>query len=96
MIPRRSFSAVAWRYGVAPSLLFRWEAKPLMLSPRRRCRRSLRLFRFALPGPVSKESCERPQAGTIEIELATGHRMCADASVDIGVLRTLIEVLFDR
>ena len=36
------------------------------------------------------------QPGIIEIELASGHRLRADASVDIDLLRTLIEALVGR
>jgi transposase len=89
-------SAVARRHGVASSLLFRWRREALDAEPTAARPPQPAFVPLCLPGPVSKDSCERPRPGTIEIELATGHRMRADASVDIGVLRNLIEVLVGR
>jgi hypothetical protein len=39
---------------------------------------------------------KRAAAAVIEIELAGGHRLRADASIDIAVLRSLIEALVGR
>jgi transposase len=89
-------SAVARRHGLTPSLLFRWRREALD-AKRAAARPPQPAFvPLCLPGPVSTDSCERSPSGIIEIELATGHRLRADASVDIGVLRTLIEALVGR
>ena len=51
----------------------------------------------ALPARAGQHGFMRThQSRIIEIELATGHRLRADASVDIGVLCTLIEALVGR
>jgi hypothetical protein len=39
---------------------------------------------------------EHAAPGVIEIELAGGHRLRADASIDVVVLRSLIKVLVGR
>lgn len=89
-------SAVARRHGIAPSLLFRWRREAVDAERAAALPPQPAFVPLCLPGPVSTDSCERTQPGTIEVELATGHRLRADASVDIGVLRTLIEALVGR
>jgi transposase len=89
-------SAVARRHGLTPNLLFRWRREALDAERAAALPPQPAFVPLCLPGPVSTEACERPQPGTIEIELAAGHRLRADASVDIGVLRTLIEALVGR
>ena len=89
-------SAVARRHGLTPNLVFRWRREALDAERAAALPPQPAFVPLSLPGPVSTDSCERTQSGTIEIELATGHRLRADASVDIGVLRTLIEVLVGR
>jgi transposase len=89
-------SAVARRHGIAPSLLFRWRREAVDAERAAALPPQPAFVPLSLPGPVSTDSCERTQPGTIEVELATGHRLRADASVDIGVLRTLIEALVGR
>jgi transposase len=89
-------SAVARRHGIAPSLLFRWRREAVDAERAAALPPPPAFVPLSLPGPVSTDSCERTQPGTIEVELATGHRLRADASVDIGVLRTLIEALVGR
>jgi len=89
-------SAVARRHGIAPSLLFRWRREALDAERAAALPPQPAFVPLCLPGPVSTESGERTQPGIIEIELAAGHRLRADASVDIGVLRTLIEALVGR
>lgn len=94
--PATTISAVARRHGIASSLLFRWrreavdEERAAALPPQPA------FVPLCLPGPIGADSCERAQSGMIEIELATGHHLRADASVDIGVLRTLIEAPVGR
>ncbi len=94
--PATTVSAVARRRGVAPSLLFRWRREAVDAERAAALPPRPAFIPLCLPGPVSTGSCERTQSGIIEIELATGHRLRADASVDIGVLRTLIEALVGR
>ena len=89
-------SAVARRHGIAPSLLFRWRREAVDAERAAALPPQPAFVPLCLPGPVSTDSCERTQPGTIEVELATGHRLRAGASVDIGVLRTLIEALVGR
>jgi transposase len=89
-------SAVARRHGLTPNLVFRWRREALDAERAAALPLQPAFVPLSLPGPVSTDSCERTQSGTIEIELATGHRLRADASVDIGVLRTLIEALVGR
>jgi len=94
--PATTVSAVARRRGIAPSLLFRWRREALDAERAAALPPQPAFVPLCLSGPVSTDPCERTQSGIIEIELATGHRLCADASVDIGVLRTLIEALVGR
>lgn len=89
-------SAVARRHGLAPSLLFRWRREALDADRAAALPPQPAFVPLCLPGPTSTESCERKQPGIIEIELASGHRLRADASVDIDLLRTLIEALVGR
>lgn len=94
--PATTASAVARRHGVAPSLLFRWRREAVDAERAAALPPQPAFVPLCLPEPISTDSCERTQSGTIEIELATGHRLRADASVDISVLRTLIEALVGR
>jgi|ERR1700691_2321383 transposase len=91
--PATTVSAVARRHSVAPSLLFRWRREALDAERAAALPPQPAFVPLSLPGPVSTEAWERKQSGMIEIELATGHRLRADTSVDVGVLRTLIEAL---
>jgi transposase len=94
--PGTTISAVARRHGVQPSLLFRWrrdaldEERAAALAPQPV------FIPLSLPNLANTASCERPPTGMIEIELAGGHRLRADASVDVAVLRSVIEALVGR
>jgi transposase len=94
--PATTVSAVARRHGIASSLLFRWRREAVDAERAAALPPQPAFIPLCLPGPVSADSCERTQCGIIEIELASGHRLRADASVDIGVLRTLIDALVGR
>jgi transposase len=94
--PATTVSAVARRHGLAPSLLFRWRREALDAEHTAALPPQPPFIPLALPGPVNARSCECTQPGIIEIELATGHRLRADASIDVGVLRTLIDALVSR
>jgi transposase len=89
-------SAVARRHGLTPNLVFRWRREAFDAERAAALPPQPAFVPLSLPGPVGTDSCERTQFGMIEIELATGHRLRADASVDIGLLRTLIEALVGR
>lgn len=94
--PATTISAVARRHGLASSLLFRWrrdvldEQRATALAPQPA------FVPLSLPSPVATASCERPPTGMIEIELAGGHRLRVDASIDVAVLRSVIEALVGR
>lgn len=93
---RTTVSAVARRHGLHPSLLFRWrrdalDAERLAAQPAQP-----RFVPLLLPGPANMASETRAAASVIEIELAGGHRLRADASVDAALLRSVIEALVGR
>ena len=62
----------------------------------RRCSQRSRVVPMLLPGPANMAPEARAAASVIEIELAGGHRLRADASVDAALLRSVIEVLVGR
>lgn len=94
--PGATVSAVARRHGLHSSLLFRW----------RRARSSERqaaamppqpaFIPLALPAPAGPGPETQPRAGVIEIELAGGHRLRAEAGVDAALLQTVITALLGR
>jgi len=89
-------SAVARRHGLHPSLLFRWRRDALD-EERAAARAPQPAFvPLLLPGPANMAPAERVAASAIEIELAGGHRVRADASVDAALLRSVIEALVGR
>jgi transposase len=89
-------SAVARRHGLTPSLVFRWrrefwdeeQAAALPVEPA--------FVPLALPAPVGPAPETRSPPGVIEIELAGGHRLRADTTVDPALLRGVIEALVGR
>ena len=90
-----SISEVARRHGLHTSLLFRWRR-----DAGERDRAEVRpeppaFIPLALPAPASVAS-PTENVGRIEIELAGGHRVRADAGSDPAVLRSVIEVLVGR
>jgi transposase len=88
-------SSVARRHGVQPNLVFRWRRELLDEERSAALPRQSQFVPLALPGPASLTSVERAAAAVIEIELAGGHRLRADASIDVAVLRA-IEALVRR
>ena len=94
--PGTTVSGIARRHGVQPSLLFRWRSELLDEERAAAAPRQPPFVPLALPGPVGVAPVERPAGGIIEIELAGGHRLRADASIDVRVLRSLIEALVGR
>jgi transposase len=90
-------SAVARRHGVHSSLLFRWR-REFLEAERAAARPSQPAFvALRLPAPAGVTTIgERSANPMIEIELAGGHRLRADASIDVAILRSLLEVLVGR
>ena len=87
-----SVSAVARRHGLHPSLLFRWRRDACDVP----VRQQPAFIPFALPVPTCPSPQERAAAGVIEIDLAGGHRVRAEAGVEVAVLRSVIEALVER
>lgn len=89
-------SAVARRHGLTPSLLFRWRreiwdeerAASLPVQPA--------FVPLALPAPPVAAACDTVLQAAIEIELAGGHRVRAQAGADPTLLRDVIAVLLGR
>jgi transposase len=94
--PTTTVSAVARRHGVQSSLLFRWRRELLDEERSAALPPQPPFMPLALPGPANMGPSERAAAAVIEIELVGGHRLRADASIDIAVLRSLIEALVGR
>jgi transposase len=92
----RSVSRVARRHGISPSLLFRWR-RELAGGDRGQVPPAGPAFiPIALPAPAEAQSSQRDRSGIIEIELPGGLRIRVDASVDIKVLKRIVDVLVDR
>jgi len=89
-------SAVARCHGLSPSLLFRWrreafeEERAAALPPQPA------FVPLLLPRPTNTVPGERATTSAIEIEIAGGHRLRADASVDVALLCSVIEALVGR
>lgn len=87
-------SAVARRHGVHPSLLFRWRREAFEAERTAALPQQPPFVPLGLPAPAGVATvCDRSTSPVIEIEFASGHRLRADVSIDIGVLRSVIEVL---
>jgi transposase len=90
-------SAVARRHGLHPSLLFRWRREALEAERTAALPRQPGFVPLGLPAPAGvAAACGRSTSPVIEIEFANGHRLRADISIDIAVLRSVIEVLVGR
>ena len=86
-------SEVARRHGVRPSLLFRWR-RDIIDEERAASQPPQPAFvPLLLPSPANAAPVERTASSIIEIELAGGHRLRADASVDGTLLCRVIEAL---
>jgi transposase len=77
--------------------LFRWR-REFLEAERAAARPSQPAFvALRLPAPAGVTTIgERSANPMIEIELAGGHRLRADASIDVAILRSLLEVLVGR
>ncbi|WP_443192835.1 IS66-like element accessory protein TnpA [Methylobacterium sp. NMS14P] len=92
-----SVSSVARRHGLTASLLFRWRreawdeerATSLPVQPA--------FVPLALPAPPRSPACDQGLPGcAIEVELADGHRLRAQAWADPALARDLLAALLDR
>ena len=93
--PDVTVSMVARRHNMHASLLFRWRRDALEAARSTSVLTPPAFVPLALPAPAGVPSIER-SGGAIEIELAGGHRLRADASVEIAVLRGVIKALVGR
>ena len=96
-IPGARVQAVASRYAICPSLIYRWPrdgADVAAGSPSRVHRFPVRLEAAseAVPGPGSRAAGAR-QPGIIQIELNNGVRVSVDEGVGTAALRRVISVL---
>lgn len=94
--PATTASAVARRHGLHSSLLFRWRRAALAEQQAAAAPSQPAFVPLALPAPAPSLPDERPRPGAIEIELAGGHRLRADATVDPALLRSVIAALLGR
>jgi transposase len=94
--PGTTVSAVARRHGLQPSLLFRWRRDALEEERAATLPAQPAFVPLRLTGPANEGTCDRAASGMIEIELAGGHRLRADASIDVAVLRSVIAILVGR
>lgn len=93
--PGATVSAVARRHGLHSSLLFRWrraraERRAAAMPPQPA------FIPLALPALTGPAPEPQPRLGVIEIELAGGHRLRAEAGVDAALLQAVITALLGR
>lgn len=90
-------SSVARRHGLTPSLLFRWRRDAWDEEHAASLPVQSAFVPLALPAPSAAELRSKvPQDGTIEIELAGGHRLRAQTGVDLALLQGVIAALLAR
>lgn len=97
-------SEVAWRHGVAQSLLFILRRLARTTEPARRDGSMLLPVEIDAPPPPSEAtrpsrpatSGRRMRSGVIEIELGSGNRVRVDNDVDADALRRVLSVLSER
>ena len=94
-LPGATVSEVARRHHLHSSLLFRWRRDALGSARVREAPPAPTFVPLALPRPVDPSLSAQP-VGAIEIELAGGHRLRAEGTVDAAVLRGVIEALVGR
>ena len=94
--PATTASAVACRHGLHSSLLFRWRRAVLAEQQARTPSAPPTFVPLALPLPAIA-AAERPAgSGVVEIELAGGHRLRAEAGADLTLLQDVIAALLHR
>jgi len=104
-VPGVNVSEIARRHGMKPSLLFRWKSQfadateaSVELADRRNGQ-SPSFVPVALPAPMSPSAQAASDAqplGIIEIDLSNGRRVRVGGSVDVGLLKRIIDVLEGR
>ena len=92
--PGATVSMVARRHNLHSSLLFRWRRDGVAKTSATAAPSQPAFIPLALPGPANPPSAA-PAAGTIEIELAGGHRLRTEGNVDAAMLRGVIAALLD-
>ncbi|GAB6842946.1 transposase [Methylorubrum rhodinum] len=94
--PATTASATARRHGLHSSLLFRWRRAVLAEQQARTASAPPTFVPLALPPPAAA-TAERPTgSGVVEIELAGGHRLRAEAGADLSLLQGVIATLLGR
>ncbi|MDX7953990.1 transposase [Lichenihabitans sp. Uapishka_5] len=93
--PDVTVSVVARRHNLHSSLLFRWRRTALGAAQIREASPAPAFVPLALPEPIDPPLPVQP-VGTIEVELAGGHRLRAEGMVDAALLRGVIEALVGR
>ena len=94
--PGTTASAVARRYGLHSSLLFRWR-RAVRVEQRAAATPAQPVFvPLALPAPANGAPAAPAQTGIVEIEISGGHRVRAEGAVDPMLLRGVIAALTGR
>lgn len=93
--PGATVSMVARRHNLHSSLLFRWRRSALATTGAANVSPPPAFIPLALPGPIDPPP-PTPAVGTIEIDLAGGHRLRTEGPVDAAVLRGVIAALIGR
>ena len=93
--PGATVSMVARRHNIHSSLLFRWRRDALDGERAVASFSTPAFVPLALPGPVGSPP-PASTVGTIKIDVAGGHRLRIEGSVDAEVLRGVIEALVGR
>ncbi|GJE18248.1 IS66-like element accessory protein TnpA [Methylobacterium marchantiae] len=94
--PTTTASEVARRHGLHSSPLFRWRRALRGGAPAPTAASRPRFIPLALPAPPSSVQDEPLRPGAIEIELAGGHRLRAEAGADVALLQGVIAALLGR
>ena len=90
-------SAVARKYGMAKSLLFRWRKEAGLSAKRKPIVPFVPVRIAAAPTAVMNvPASAMPVASTIEIELANGHKLRVSGTVEVQALRQVIAALDGR
>ena len=93
--PGATVSMVARRHNIHSSLLFRWRRDALAGEGAVAASSPPTFVPLALPGPVDPPR-PAPAVGTIEVDMAGGHRLRVEGTVDANVLRGVIGALIGR
>jgi transposase len=94
--PSTTASEVARRHGLHSSLLFRWRRALRAGAPAATAASRPSFIPLALPAPPSSVRNEPLRPGAIEIELAGGHRLRAEAGAEVALLQGVIAALLGR